>query len=253
MNDATVDGIRLEEGKAIDWIVLDRAASANAFSASLLEEFWRDRRSAGAPVVGIRGAGKGFSAGMDLGEYNADASASSDVMRLSSCVERWMDIWRHNKPVIVAIHGYCIGVAARIAAFADIVIVTTDARIVEPTKPIGGGFIAPTWVHQTGAHRAKEFAYLPGNAIDGRTAEEWGWANAAVDPERMVTCAEELAARMAMIPPGVLAVKKLSINRAMEAAGFSGAMSALAESDALLHLEPARQEIFARYCQADKS
>src|SRR3546814_2574270 len=42
--------------------------------------------------------------------------------------------------------------------------------------PIGGGYIAPAWVSQVGAKRAKELAFLPGNHVDGRTAEAWGWA-----------------------------------------------------------------------------
>jgi enoyl-CoA hydratase len=129
-------------------------------------------------------------------------------------------------------------VAAQLASFADILIVAEDARISEPAIPIGGGFIAPTWVNQVGARRAKEFAFLPGNWIDGTAAQEWGWANAAVPAERLIECVEALAARIALVPPGVLAIKKRSINRAMQAAGFDIALSAVAESDAILHLDP---------------
>src|SRR3546814_19643400 len=52
---------------------------------------------------------------------------------------------------------------------------------------------------------------------------------------------------MALIPAPVLAMKKLSINRAMEAQGFLASVNAIAESDAILHLEPSvlalRQDI----------
>lgn len=236
-----IDGIRLEPGEAIDWIVLDRPEAANAFSSKMLARFsmvLADRRDTGAPVLGIRGAGKGFGAGMDLGEYNAHGSAMDDVLRLASYVERWMAIWRHPKPVIIAVHGYCIGVAAQLATFADILIVSETATISEPTIPIGGGFIAPIWASQVGARRAKEFAFLPGNRIDGKTAVEWGWANAAVPEDQLVACAEALAGRMAQVPASVLAMKKRSVNRAMEAAGFCAGMGAVAESDAILHLEP---------------
>jgi len=234
-------GIRLEKGACIDWIVLDRPGAANAFSSAMLEQFstvLAGLETQGAPVVGIRSDGKGFGSGMDLGEYNANASPVDDVLRLSSYVDRWMAIWRHPKPVIMAVHGYCIGVAAQMATFADILLVAEDAMISEPTLPIGGGFIAPTWVSQTGARRAKELAFLPGNWIDGATAADWGWANAAMPAENLVACAESLAERMAKIPAGVLTVKKRSINRAMDAAGFSASLSAMAESDAILHLEP---------------
>lgn len=144
------------------------------------------------------------------------------------------------------VHGYCIGVAAQMAAFADILLVADDAMISEPTLPIGGGFIAPTWVNQTGARRAKEMAFVPGNWIDGKTAAEWGWANAAMPSENLFACAESLAERIGKVPAGVLTVKKRSINRAMEAAGFSASLSAVAESDAVLHLEPGVREIRAR-------
>lgn len=233
--------VQLEEGPNIDWIVLDRPGAANAFSRPMLDQFssiLAGRASKGAPVVGIRSSAKGFSSGVDLGEYQADATPVDDVVRLSSYVDRWMAIWRHPKPVIIAVQGYCIGVAAQMASFADILLVAEDARISEPTLPIGGGFIAPAWVNQVGARRAKEFAFLPSNWIDGATAAEWGWANCALPAENLVECAERLAERMAKVPAGVLTLKKRSINRAMEAAGFSASLSAIAESDAILHLEP---------------
>jgi enoyl-CoA hydratase len=241
MDRPTVAGIRVDMGECIDWIVFDRPTAANSFTRDMLEQFSLELerlKSGGAPVVGIRADGKGFGAGMDLGEYQPDASPMEDVLRLASYVDRWTAIWKHPKPVIIAVHGYCIGVAAQLASFADILIVAEDARISEPSIPIGGGFIAPAWVSQVGARRAKELSFLPGNHVDGITAERWGWANAAVPAENLISCAESLAARIAQVPRGVLAGKKRSINRAMEAAGFTAAMSAVAESDAVLHLEP---------------
>lgn len=246
MIDASQDGIRVESGAAIDWVVLDRPEAANAFSRAMLDRFaevLRHLETHGAPVIGLRGAGKGFGAGMDLGQYNADGTPMQDVTRLAGYVDLWTRIWRHPKPVIAAVHGYCIGVAAQMAGFADIVVVAEDAAIIEPTIPIGGGFIAPTWVGETGAHRAKEFAFLPGNRIDGVTAAQWGWANAAVPAENLLACVEEMAGRIALVPAGVLAMKKRSINRAMEASGWLQSLSAIAESDALLHLEPEVQAI----------
>jgi enoyl-CoA hydratase len=242
----TADGIRVDHGETIDWIVFDRPEAANAFSREMLCEFSRVLQrlaDEGAPVVGIRAEGKGFGSGMDLGQYNASGTPMEDVARLASYVDRWRAIWTHPKPVIVAVHGYCIGVAAQMAGFADILVVADDAAITEPTIPIGGGFIAPTWVHQVGARRAKEFSFLPGNSIDGKTAAAWGWANAAVPAANLIACVEDLAARIALVPPGVLAMKKRSINRAMEAAGSVQSLSAIAESDAILHLDPEVQAI----------
>src|SRR3546814_3902230 len=89
------------------------------------------------------------------------------------------------------------------SCFADLTIVADDARIGEPGLPIGGGYIAPAWVPQVGAKRAKELAFLPGNHVDGRTAEAWGWANAAVPAAQLIACVEAVAARIAKIPAPV--------------------------------------------------
>ena len=97
-----------------------------------------------------------------------------------------------------------------------------------------------------GHKRAKEFAFLPGNAIDGPTAVKWGWANHCVSASGLVDAVRSLANRIAKVPPDVLRLKKLSINRAAEAGGFRQALSGIAEIDALLHLAPAVLEIRAR-------
>src|SRR3546814_2846561 len=115
--------LRIEAGEVIDWMVLDRPEAANALSTPLLDalsEALVRLRDSGAPVIGIRGAGKGFSAGVDLSEYNAAATPTADAARLRRNVERWLDIWRHPKPVIVAVHGFCMGIAAQLPSFADI-------------------------------------------------------------------------------------------------------------------------------------
>ena len=233
----------IEHSGSISWIVLNRPAQANALSRTLLESFSAALRlleDEGAPVIGIRANGKGFCAGMDLGQYGGAAvlDPTADSRRLNENVARWLAIWDHSKPVIAAVHGYCAGVAAQMCVFADLTVVADNVRISEPGVPIGGGFIAPTWVAQVGAKRAKEFAFLPGNSIDGPTAVEWGWANHCVPAERLVESVETLAARMALIPSDVLRIKKLSINRAAEAAGFRTATGGIAEMDSLLHAAP---------------
>jgi enoyl-CoA hydratase len=170
----------------------------------------------------------------------------ADRARLEANIARWLLMWDHPKPVIAAVHGYCMAAAAQMCVFTDMTIVADDVRIGEPTIPIGGGFIAPTWVSLVGHKRAKEFAFLPGNTIDGPTAVEWGWANHCVPRSDLISVVQSLAERIAKIPPDVLRLKKLSINRAAEAGGFRQALSGLAEIDALLHLAPSVLAIRAR-------
>ena len=245
--------IHVEHEEHISWIILNRPEAGNALSPALLNEFsvaLESLQFEGAAVIGIRGTGKGFCSGMDLGSYaksdSGPADPMSDQSRLLKNVERWLRMWDHPKPIIAAVHGYCLGAAAQMCVFADITIVADDVHIGEPTIPIGGGYIAPAWVNLVGHKRAKELAFVPGNWIDGPTAVEWGWANHSVKATDLLEAVRSLAARIAMTPPDVLRLKKLSINRAAEAAGFRQALSGIAEIDALLHLAPAVIELRER-------
>lgn len=248
--------IRIEHAGPLSWIVFNRPDRANALSPALLDEFsdaLERLKTEGGPVIGLRGEGKGFCSGMDLAAYGSGDKGPADPMadrdRLHRNVERWLTMWDHPKPVIAAVHGFCMAAAAQMCVFTDITIVADDVRIGEPTIPIGGGFIAPAWVSLVGHKRAKEFAFVPGNWIDGPTAVEWGWANHSVPAEQLLASVASLAERIALTPPEVLRLKKLSINRAAEAAGFRQALSGIAEIDALLHLAPAVLDIRARMAE----
>jgi enoyl-CoA hydratase len=191
-------------------------------------------------VIGVRGEGRGFCAGYDIDQVGKpkEADPIGDRARLQRNLDRYLAMWDHPKPIICAVHGFCIAGGTQLCTFADITVVAEDAKIGEPTIPIGGGYIAPLWAPLVGPKRAKELAFVPGNSIDGRTAVDWGWANHAVPAEELIDAVEGLAARIALTPPGVLEIKKRSINRAMEAMGMRQATAAVAEMDALLHTSP---------------
>lgn len=243
--------LRIEHRGPISWIVLDRPEKANSLSNEMLDEF-SDALSRlaneGGPILGIRGEGRGFSAGYDIDQVGRSTAPNpvADRDRLARNLDRFLAIWDHPKPVIAAVHGYCIAGATQMCTFADLTYVAHDARIAEPALPLGGGYIAPLWAPLVGPKRAKEFAFTPGNSIDGPTAVEWGWANHSVPADQLVATVESAAARMALIPPDVLRIKKLSVNRAMEAMGLRTAAQAGSEMDALLHLSPSVLELRAR-------
>jgi enoyl-CoA hydratase len=243
--------IRLENDGPLTWIVLARPGKANALSNELLDEFsdaleWL--RDQGGPVIGIRGDGAGFSAGYDIGQVAAPRVPDpiGDRTRLQRNLDRYLAIWEHPKPVIAAVHGYCIAGASQLVTFTDITVVADNARIGEVTIPIGAGYVSPVWATLVGPKRAKELAFVPGNWVDGPTAVEWGWANHSVPADRLLAAARSLAERIALISPDLLAIKKFAINRALDAMGVRNAVSAIADADALAHLTPDVAEIRER-------
>jgi enoyl-CoA hydratase len=245
---ADYENLLIEHGDSLTWIALNRPDKANALSQELLDELGaalEELVDEGGPVIAIRGAGRGFSAGYDLGKLGkkAELGPLADRARLQGYVDRYLGIWDHPKPVIAAVHGFCMAGATQLCVFTDITVVADDARIGEPKIPIGGGFVAPLWAPLVGPKRAKELAFIPGNSIDGPTAVEWGWANHSVPGDELIPAVEGLAKRIALTPPDVLRVKKLSINRAMEAMGVRHATTSAAEMDTLLHLAPEVREL----------
>ena len=131
---AHVASVRLEHSGPLTWIVLDCPNKANALSSELLDEFsdalqWL--KDEGGVVIAIRGAGRGFSSGYDLQEVGKSGKAAdpiADRERLQRNLDRYLAIWDHPKPVIAAIHGYCMAGATQIGVYSDITIVADDAR-----------------------------------------------------------------------------------------------------------------------------
>jgi enoyl-CoA hydratase len=242
--------IKIEHEGPLSWLVLNRPDHANALSPELMEEFSDALETLvdeGGPVIGIRGEGLGFCGGFDLNQVTkvkVAADPVGDRDRLQRNLNRLQAIWDHPKPVIAAVHGYCVAGGTLVCVFTDLTIVAEDAHIGAPPKlPVGGGFVAPHWAPLVGPKRAKEMAFVPGNHIDGRTAVEWGWANHAVPAARLLEAVRGLAERIAKTHPDLLRIKKLSINRAMEAMGTRQATAAATEMDALAHLTPSVLEL----------
>lgn len=238
--------IELEHTPSISWITLNRPEAANSFSHQLLTELSAALtllETEGAKIVGIRGAGRGFSAGYDLNDvayaHTQVANPVADRARLARYMAVYLQVWDHPKPVIAAVHGYCIGGATQICAYSDMVIVDEEASVGESNIPIGGGFVAPTWVPHVGVRRAKELSFTPGHRIDGRTAAEWGWANYAVPADEVIPTAEAWAEKFSRMPADALRMKKMAANRSAESGSPRAIADLVPEFNALTHAAPA--------------
>jgi enoyl-CoA hydratase len=242
--------LTIEETEAITWIVLDRPQTLNALSDELLTELsdvLRVLQTEGSPVIGIRGAGRGFSSGYDISPEAEEIgglgrrSIIEERTRLRSRIDGLMALWDHPKPTIAAVHGPCIAGGVQLASLCDLTVVADNAVIGEPTLPIGGGYMEPFWTFLIGPKQAKMMALDPGARFNAAQAVEWGWANFSVPHDELVDAVEKLASRIARVHPDVLAVKKSSVNRYYEDRGIRSAFVSGAETDALLHFsEPVR-------------
>ena len=136
----------------------------------------------------VRGAGKCFSAGYDLGGGNEGLelpfyTAGGDGQWPRHVTEGWMSIWDLAKPVIAQVHGYCLAGGSELATGCDLVYVAEDAKIGYPAVRFG---VPDMHFHAwfMGMRTAMEMM-LTGDSISGTEAARLGWANRAFPADEL--------------------------------------------------------------------
>lgn len=237
------DELLVETDGAITWLTLNRPERLNALNGALLSQLGaalEAERHSSSRVIVLRGAGRAFCAGHDLQPGSAEivepGDAGTDRERQASYIDLFFRIWDHPKPVIAAVHGYCMAGATQLAAFCDFVVAADDAVIsASPVLPLGGGFISPLLAYRIGANRAKLLSFVPGYRLSGREAAEWGWAVLSVPASELEQRVRDLADSIAKTPASVLRLKKVAINRVLELQGFRSVAYMGAETDVVVH------------------
>ncbi|UCG87749.1 MAG: enoyl-CoA hydratase/isomerase family protein [Gemmatimonadota bacterium] len=208
-------------------VVLNRPGLLNAFNLVLarqflaaLEEFSRDED---VRAVVIRGAGKVFSAGGDIGEMLGHVRKGEDRAAffrapLSAFGEIVVALRQTAKPVLAAVHGAVAGVAFNVMLACDLKIAADTTRFTQAfikigLSPDGGG----TWFlpRLVGYARASELALLP-TGLDAATAREWGLINWVVPEADFETSVRQTALRLARGPAAAMARAKALLNSAYE-------------------------------------
>jgi enoyl-CoA hydratase len=232
-----------KEGR-VGWITFNRPEKLNALSPDMFAGFREALHSMEADdevrCIVIRGEGRAFSVGFDvdrdsdyLGERRR--TALEDWEHLREIMEHWMEVWRCPKPVVAAVHGYCMGLATQLAVCCDLTVVADDAFIGWPSLPLGGGLLSPVSCWLIGPKKAKELSFIAGSSLSGEEAAALGWANYSVPADQVVERARGLAVKIAKTPADLLRLKKKALNRLMDIQGFTETIMAGAEFDAIAH------------------
>ena len=127
-------------------ITLNRPDKRNALNHDLRGAIVNGLREADADddvrVMILRGAGKCFSAGYELGDGNAGQefpwyTPGGDGQWPRHVTQGWMGIWELGKPVIAQVHGYCLAGGSELATCCDLVYVSEDAQMGYPAVRFG--------------------------------------------------------------------------------------------------------------------
>jgi enoyl-CoA hydratase len=225
--------VRYELDGAVATLTLNRPQRLNAIVPALVADLEaaldRAETDAAVRVLRLRGAGRAFCAGYDI-EWGAEAMEAAeggrswdpmaDYRMMSRFVGAYMRLWRSPKPVIAQVHGHCVGGGTDLALCSDLIVCSDECRIGYPPARVWGSPTTSMWIYRLGLERAKRLL-LTGDALDGRTAEEWGLASESHPEVELEEAGLALARRLALLPANQLQMMKLLVNQAYEQMGLS--------------------------------
>jgi enoyl-CoA hydratase len=168
------------------------------------------------------GAGRGFSAGMDLKAFLDGEMPIIEGRGFAGLTER-----PPRKPLIAAIEGFAVAGGLEVALACDLIVAARDAKIGLPevTRSLiaaGGGLLR--LAQRIPYHVAAEIA-LTGDQLPVRRLHEIGLVNRMVEPGEALAVAVELACRIADNAPLAVEGSKHILERAADwglSEGWSG-------------------------------
>jgi len=207
MESSTNTAVLYEKEGPIAWITLNRPEAVNAVNQEVRELLPRYLFQAEADpevrVLVLCGAGpRGFCAGADLKDFGREQSPVE--MRASRRHEHWIDAFeRVSKPVVAAVHGYCLGGGLEIALASDLRIAADDAQLGLPevtrgTIPGAGGTQRLSRI--VGVGRALDMI-LTGERISAEEAHRIGLVSRVCPAGELRTVAAGVATRIAENAP----------------------------------------------------
>ena len=189
-------------------LTLNRPERLNSFNAAMHAEL-RDAlgrvASDGARVLVLTGAGRGFSAGQDLGERQPAAHGGRPD--LGESIERnykplVLALAALPVPTLAAVNGVAAGAGASLALACDLVVAAKSATFIQAFSRLG---LVPdsgaTWhlPRLVGLARAMGLAIL-GERLPAERAAVWGLIWRCVDDEDFAGEVDRLAAELAAAP-----------------------------------------------------
>ncbi|TQM02807.1 enoyl-CoA hydratase/isomerase family protein [Pseudonocardia kunmingensis] len=191
-------------------VTLNRPAVKNAMTPASWAALFDVFRDAGSDdevrAVVIEGAGDAFCSGADI-SASAPGHPLTRVRTIGRTAE---EVCTLPKPVIAKVRGVAVGAGLGLALCADFVVATPGARFsaIFARRALSLDF-GSSWLltRVMGLQQAKRLAYL-GEIIGADRARELGIVTEIVDDDEIDAHVDDLAGRLAAMPPIAVAQNK---------------------------------------------
>jgi enoyl-CoA hydratase len=217
-------------------VTMNRPEMANAQDSRLIDELDRAFDEADADdsvrVVVLAGSGRHFSSGHDLKSLIGDAEPDRwRVLRETPegkmyhekvmYYDRCKRIHDFRKPTIAAVQGSCVAAGLMLACMCDLIVAADDAAFSNPVLRMTGAgveLLVEPW--ELGIRKAKEFLWT-GEILDAQEAWRLGLVNQVVPRDQLAERAQQLAERIALVPPATAQLVKDTLNHTGDLMGKS--------------------------------
>ena len=186
---SSTDYLLVNLEKNILTITLNRPEALNAYRPEMLIEIreiiLKTEDDPNVAVIVIEGAGKAFSAGVDLKVlqgFDPEAGKIGDLFDKPAALA-WDTFRKSRCPIIAKVHGACFTGALEMALHCDFIFTTLDTKFGDTHAKFG---LRPTWgMSQTlsqaiGVRKAKDMSFSARTVL-GDEAVRLGIANEAVE------------------------------------------------------------------------
>jgi enoyl-CoA hydratase/carnithine racemase len=172
-------------------LTLNRPEKRNALNTeltrSLLEGLRKADTDESVGCIVLTGAGQGFCAGADLGEFKGLKDPQAAEARAELTMQLHLSFSKLSKPVICAINGAAMGGGAGLAIAGDLAVMADNAKLGYPETKHGivAAIVLGNLVRQVGRKAAFELVAF-GEPIDAQRALLLGLVNKVVSQENIV-------------------------------------------------------------------
>ncbi|MDT8304653.1 MAG: enoyl-CoA hydratase-related protein [Anaerolineae bacterium] len=209
----------VEDGVAT--VILNRPDRLNAFNDQMIAETAEAVRAAGRDnsvrCIVVTGAGRAFSSGQDLTDFQSRGDSVSIGEHLRHGYNRLIArIVALEKPIIGAINGVAAGAGMGVALACDLRLAADTASFIQAFSKVG---LIPdsgsTWMlpRLVGYARAYEMAVMA-EPVDAAKALQWGLVNDVVPAAQLPEVTQAWARRLAQGPTRAFGLTKRAMQRA---------------------------------------
>jgi enoyl-CoA hydratase/carnithine racemase len=211
------DHVLIEKSGGVLILTLNRPEKKNALTRDMYEAVGKaiDNAPNDADVrcILIQAEGDMFTAGNDLADFaaanrgGAESEAGNRPRGGSALITA---LARAKTPIVAAVQGRAVGVGVTMLLHCDMVFIAEDATLTTPfvnlalVPEAASSLLMPARI----GHARAFSMFVLGEAVDGKTAVNWGLANVALPRGEVQIRARAAAEAIAARPPSAVAITK---------------------------------------------